>query len=548
MLCSLIFGYTIAFMVGQVHSFRPLREAWLTAVALAMAVTVGWIATGYAVSENNGSISDANAPSQARPLKIAAVIDCHGTIDDGLYQSIVRRTTEAIKAGADYIIYDIQTYGGMVDSADDISKYLIHEVAPLARTMAYVSKEAISAGAMVSVSCQDIIMRRHTTIGASAPIVMGGQLEGVEREKIESFIRAIFSRAAEANGYPEALLKAMVTRQVEVWQVKNLKTGQMEYVETEHLPTDPNVYDVDNKRLIVQDDEILTLTDSKAYEYGIARAVVDNLDEALAFLAERDGVIFDSKVLYFKPLWSEQMVRWLNSPAVVSVLVLGILLGIYVEINTPGLGLPSLLAIVCLVILVGSRYLTGMANWIEIAILVVGILLLLVEIFILPGFGVAGFLGIACILIGVLGMFVRTAPGEFPWPQNPMAWKEFTDGLMGIAIGFVAFLVVAMLLSRYMDRIPFFRAFVLRANLEHPRSSGDSSAVQGLGPNAISMELKPGQVGRTLSILRPAGKARFGTTVADVVTRGEFVNKDTPVKILEIHGNRIVVAAEQQKP
>ncbi|MHC5139216.1 MAG: NfeD family protein, partial [Planctomycetota bacterium] len=87
-------------------------------------------------------------------------------------------------------------------------------------------------------------------------------------------------------------------------------------------------------------------------------------------------------------MWSEEMVRWLTSPIVVSILVLGIMLGIYVEFNSPGLGLPALLAVTCLVILVGSRYLIGMANWIEVALLCIGFLLLMVEIFVIPGFGV----------------------------------------------------------------------------------------------------------------------------------------------------------------
>lgn len=478
----------------------------------------------------------------ARELKIAAVIDCHGMIDEGLYKSIIRRSEEAIEAGADYIFYDIQTYGGLVDAADDISKYLIHDVASRAHTVAYISKEAISAGAMVSVSCKDIIMRTSTTIGASAPMAMGGTLEGVEREKIESFVRSVFSRAAEANGYPEALLKAMVTRQIEVWQVKNTAMGQMEYFEKEFLPTDPNRYDLENKRLIVKDDEILTLTDSKALEYGVARAVVRDLDEALAFLAERDGVTFDRPVLVFKPLWSEQMVRWINSPAVVSILVLGIMLGVYIELNTPGLGLPSLLAVICLVILVGSRYLTGLANWLEIAILVLGILLLLVEIFVIPGFGVAGFLGITCIFIGLLGMFVRTDPGEIPWPKDPVAWDEMSRGLTGVAVGFVLFLMSAVFLTRFLDRIPFLRSFVLAGSVGRP----DTAA--GVAASNSQRAFDVGQVGVAITLLRPAGKARFDGRIADVVTDGEYVNKDIPVKILEIHGNRIVVTAAPQVP
>lgn len=150
----------------------------------------------------------------------AAIIECKGMIDDGLYKSIKRRTQAAIEDGAGYLIFKISTYGGLVASADDISKHFILDIGDKAHTVAYVDTEAISAGAMISVSCNDIIMREHTNIGDCAPIVMGEKLEGVEREKTESFIRATFARAAQANGYPETLLKAMVTARLGVYRIK----------------------------------------------------------------------------------------------------------------------------------------------------------------------------------------------------------------------------------------------------------------------------------------------------------------------------------------
>jgi membrane-bound serine protease (ClpP class) len=150
--------------------------------------------------------NDAGADS---PAVTAAVIVCKGMIDDGLFKSIQRRTQMALDEGVEYLIYEIQTYGGLVQSADDISKYFILDIGKKAHTVAYVTTEAISAGAMISVSCQDIIMLENTKIGDCAPITLGGKLEGVEREKTESFIRTIFVAAAEANSYPAAMLKAM---------------------------------------------------------------------------------------------------------------------------------------------------------------------------------------------------------------------------------------------------------------------------------------------------------------------------------------------------
>ncbi len=311
-----------------------------------------------------------NLPAAGGSATKAAVIVCKGMIDDGLFKSIKRRTKIALDSGAGYLIYEIGTYGGLLESADDISKYLILDVGKKARTAAYITSEAISAGAMISVSCQDIIMRENTTIGDCAPIAIGSKLEGVEREKAESFVRAAFMRAAEANGYPAVLLKAMVSMQTEVYRVKNLQTGGYEFFESDQLPTDPNRYELDKKELIVRSDELLTLTASKAYEYGIARAQVKDLAGALDFLAKRDGVSFIGEPMVLETNWSEEMVRWLNSPAVMAVLVMLALLGVYVEFNTPGVGLPGLVAVVCFALIIGSKYLVGLANWVEVVLFV----------------------------------------------------------------------------------------------------------------------------------------------------------------------------------
>jgi membrane-bound serine protease (ClpP class) len=272
--------------------------------------------------------AEPNKSSAASRSTKAAVISCKGMIDQGLLESIERRSQMAMDAGADYLIYEIETYGGLVAAADSIAKYFIQTLGGRAKTVAYVQTEAISAGALISVSCNDIIMRRSTTIGDCAPITIGGKLEGVEREKSESFIRAAFQRAAEANDYPELLLKAMVTMQVDLWRVRNLETDSWEFFEAKELPEDVNDYDVDNAEQIVGDTELLTLTASQAMEYGIARAVVADLDEALAFLEERDGVRFTERPMTLETNWSEEMVRWLNSPAVMGVLVMLALLGV----------------------------------------------------------------------------------------------------------------------------------------------------------------------------------------------------------------------------
>lgn len=485
-----------------------------------------------------GEPDDVNVP-EAQTVE-AALIICHGMIDDGLLESIKRRSELAVENGAEYLIFEIETYGGLVKSADDIAKYLVLDIGKRVRTVAYVTTEAISAGALISVHCRDIVMLENTTIGDCAPISMGGKIEGVEREKLESPIRAMFDRAANANNYPQALLRAMVSMQIEVYRVKNIKTGEYEFVEGVALEEmDPNEYDLGRKKLIVENDKLLTLIASDAVEYGIARAEVEGLDGLLDFLARRDGVTFAGQPVVLRTTWSEEMVRWLNSPAVMAVLVMLAMLGAYIELSSPGVGLPGLVAVICVVTIVGSKHLVDMANWVEILVLVLGVLLLLVEIFVIPGFGIAGFLGIVFILAGLFGMLVNNLPNEVPWPDSQFEWNQFSDGLLGLLGGLAGFVLLAWLVARYMPHIPFLRGLILSPTSAAP---GAGAAVSMTSPPQSRVEgVEVGRQGEVLSPLRPAGKAKFDDAIVDVVAVAEFIEKGVKVEIIEIRGNRVVV-------
>ncbi|MBN2456727.1 MAG: hypothetical protein JXB29_09370 [Sedimentisphaerales bacterium] len=494
----------------------------------------------YAGGNDNVVLPEA-APKSVK----AAVIVCKGMIDDGLYKSIRRRSEMALEAGCEYLIYEIGTYGGLLQSGDDISKYFILEVGKKAHTVAYITTEAISAGAMISVSCQDIIMLENTIIGDCAPIQLGGKLEGVEREKVESFTRAAFSRAAEANGYPAALLKAMVSMQTEVYRVQNLQENSKkgdkiyEFFEADRLPTDPNIYDLEGKELVVGDDELLTLTASQALEYGIARQQVKELAGALEFLAKRDGVSFGGEPIKIETNWSEEMVRWVNSPAVMGLLIMIALLGVYIEFSTPGIGLPGLAAAICFAIIIGSKYLVGLANWLEVALFILGVLLLLVEIFVLPGFGIAGILGITCILASLFGMLIRNPPDKLPWPQTQFDWQMFTNNVLGMLFGFVGFLFLAWVLTKYLPKLQFLSGLMLVPATAKRGNEIEVSMTAPPGSQTSSVNV--GDIGVVLSTLRPAGRARFGQSIVDVVAEGEFIDNDAKVRIIEIQGNRVVV-------
>ena len=137
---------------------------------MVLALFVLLFIAGILIASEYSLSSDAPRPAKA------AVITCKGDIDYGLYKSLRRRTKIAVEDGATYLVYEVATYGGLLKSADDIAKFFILDIPqlyPNAHTVAYVEREAISAGAMISVSCSDIIMRQHTTIGDCAPISPG---------------------------------------------------------------------------------------------------------------------------------------------------------------------------------------------------------------------------------------------------------------------------------------------------------------------------------------------------------------------------------------
>jgi membrane-bound serine protease (ClpP class) len=334
----------------------------------------------------------------------------------------------------------------------------------------------------------------------------------------------------------------MVTVGTEVYRVKNTETDQWEYFETEQLPKDANTYDMESKERIVSSKELLTLTASKAEEYGIARAVVKDVNGAMSFFEKRDSVEFSGPPAVLKTNWSEEMVRWLNSPAVLGVLVTIALLGLYIEFQTPGVWLPGLVAVLCFVIIIGSKFLTGMANWLDIAVFVTGVLLLLIEVFVIPGFGFVGIIGIFFILAGLFGMLIKTPPGQIPWPQSDYDWKMFTDQVWAIGLGFLAFLVIATVLSKYLPKTTLFSRLVLS-----PKAGQGGTEVNLTAPqDAGHIDIKVGQQGETMSRLRPAGKAKFAQAVVDVVSEGAFIDKGAKVAIIEVTGNRVVVRATEQ--
>ena len=526
----------------QAHELGLAQHLVADETELADALAVTLIDTPRPFGLTDPNETEPNLPLPVRKLTVdlpprAVVIVIDKMVDEGLYESIKRRTEEALDLGATCIVYQIDTFGGRVDSAIKIWDYFMHDVSKRAQTVAYVPTKAISAGALISVACQDIIMKTATNIGDCAPISMGGTLEGVEREKMESPLRTYFKNAAEKNGYPLALCAAMVTISHEVYEVPNLETGKNEYFEAAQISNlDPYTYDLDGKKLICDKDELVTLRATEARQYGLARVVVDDLEGVLTFLEQRGNVKFPRPAVVFKSNWSEELVRWITSPTVAGILLMVAMLGIYAELNSPGLGLPGAVAVAALIVLFGSKFLIGMANWWEIALFMIGLALLMMEIFVIPGFGIAGISGVLMILFSLVAMMVGNAPDQLPIPASPVDWALFESHLVWACVGFLLFVVCAYFLARYLPQIPVANRIIL-----NPPEDSVAARAGGRAAPAPPAPVAIGDQGIALTPLRPSGNARFGHHKTTVISRGELINAQQKIQVIAIEGNSIIV-------
>jgi membrane-bound serine protease (ClpP class) len=494
----------------------------------------------------------------------AVVIPIRGEISDVMKGSIERRLAEARENGVTTVIFEMDTPGGLVTSALDICR-LIKNVPPDTRTVAWVNPRAYSAGAMISVACDTILMSSSSAIGDCAPIMVspgGGlqELPAAERAKAESPVLQEFRDSAARNGYPPLLLRAMVTVGEEVWWVENVQTGERRFVtgdekaellgedrgefsfgedESAAAPqwqlvesyTDPQSGNtVPAKQPVDSEAELLTVSQSEAVVYGIASGITPDLT------AVADQLGLAAAPRYFDTTGWEEFVMWLNSPLVRGILFVIVLIGAYIEFQSPGLILPGITAGVALLIFLGAPYAAGLADIWTFVLLGIGLLLLGVELFLLPGFGIAGLLGLLAIGISLIGSFVPeepVRPGDFPlfnWPSLPGTWDAIQYGITVMSSSIIVATMGIILLIRYLPQLAVGR-LLIPANPE----------AEALAVGERAPEVFVGDIGVVTGPLRPSGPARFGQEIVDVTSQGEYVDVGKRVQVIKREGMNIFV-------
>jgi len=420
-----------------------------------------------------------------------------GTIDGdiGLSESAyVKRLIEAAEErGASALLIRLNTFGGRVDAAVAMRDAILD--APF-HTGVFIDKRAISAGALISLACEKIVISPGGTIGAATPIVSSPGQEMAEpvEEKYLSYFRQEMRVTAETRGRNGDVAEAMVDADVEVEGV-------------------------------VEAGKLLTLTTTTALELGIADFEAASVDEALAALG------WEGPVETVERSWAENLVGFLTSPAIASLLFLGMAILAYLEYQTPGFGAFGYSALVCFMLLYFSHYLVNLAGWEELLLFAVGVVLVIIELVAIPGFGLLGIGGLVCILASAVLMLMAGDFGDLTF-ENPFTVQALTRVLVSIVLALVTIAVLVRFVALGGSRGGVAGRLVLAGGLT--TESGYSSHEASTG------ELV-GQTGTALTPLRPAGKARIEGKRWNVETEGGFVEEGEEVRVLRQEPGRIVV-------
>jgi membrane-bound serine protease (ClpP class) len=446
------------------------------------------------------------------------IIPIKGAIDLGLSSFMKRTIGEAKENNAKTLILEIDTFGGRVDAALDICKYL-QDFRPI-KTIAFIEGNAWSAGALIALASQNIIMAPGSSIGSAEPKAMGfGAQDTATDEKIVSAIRAKFKSIAEANNYPVNLALAMVDKDFEIKLVKvkddlRILTAQ----EIEELKPQYKESQIQIIKTISPKGKLLNLTATEAKEVGLASAIVKNRQELFKHLKfnEKDAI-------FTKITWSEALVRLITHPLISPLLLTLGFLGLIFELKIPGWGISGTLGVIFLALFFWGHYLAGLANWTEIVIFGIGVVLVFLEIFILPGFGIAGIAGMALIVTGIFLALLKF-PLHLPQIQLGRAFST-----LGYAIVFTV--LAAILGLKFLPKTRLWKSIILTT--EEKKEEGFRSTV--------SFDKYLGKIGKTITALRPSGKANIDGEMLDVITEGDFIEKDKHIVVADVSGGKIVV-------
>ena len=404
-----------------------------------------------------------------------------GMIDGGVAAYVNRVVLQAVIDSADAIVLEMDTYGGRVDAADAIRKELLDTDVP---TITWVHPNAASAGALIALSTDTIVMSPGSAIGAATPV--SGTTGQVASSKVISYFRVIMGETATATGRDPVIAEAMVDSSVTV----------------PGLESAPHP---------------LTLGATQAISIGIAQQMASTLEEVL----EQNGLT-DAEIILIESDWAEDVVRFLTNPMISGLLMTIGALGLIYELTSPGFGIAGTAGLVSLILFFGSHWIIKLAEVPELVLFVVGLGLIIAEFFV-PG-GILGIVGGVAVLASLI---LSMLPGF-----ELVGVEELSRAVTSLGMAVILTFIGAVIVLRSFVELPVFKRFLLETRQSADKGTPSRDEVKS---HLVGVE------GTASTPLRPAGTAVFGGRYYDVTTEGEHIERGAPIKVVSVDGLRIVV-------
>ena len=421
-------------------------------------------------------------------------IPIQGTIDLGLPPFIERTIKEAERSGATAIIFEINTFGGRVDAATQIKDAILGADI---LTVAFINRRAISAGALISLSCEKIFMTGGGLIGAATAVDMSGKKGS---EKVISFMREEMASTAEKRGRSKVIARGMVDEELNFTHIS---------INGDSL----KVEDIEGRK----EGKLISLTTEQAIKYNVADGKAEDINSLLDSLNMSGFNIIDKN-----ENWSETVVRFLTNPVVSSLLTTFGFLGILFELQSPGWGIPGIVGLTCLILSLSTSYIAKLATVSDLIFMISGIALLILEVLVIPGFGIVGLAGFFLIVYSLYLLLI---------PDIPVGGEILDQAMDGFTIGIIGALIGLYFFGKLMLKTKFWQ------NLTSPNSQKKEDGYT----NSFGWESLVGETGVADTDLHPSGWIKTSKKRLFVLSEGKFIEKESNVEILSVNGNRILV-------
>jgi membrane-bound serine protease (ClpP class) len=416
-------------------------------------------------------------------------------IDDNISKPALRLTQKAVKEAEegkfDYLMLELNTFGGELDAADKIRTLLLNTSVP---TVVFINNNAASAGALISIACDSIYMMPGASIGAASVVNETGE---IMPDKYQSYMRSLMRTTAQHNGRDPNIAQAMV---------------------------DPDVKIVG----ISDSGKVLTFTSEEAAKNGFCEGVVSSREEALSHVSETPAEITEQELSAI-----DKIINFLVNPVVSGILIMCIVGGLYFELQAPGIGLPSIIAITAALLFFAPHYLEGLAAHWEILIFLAGLVLLMLEFFVVPGFGVTGISGIVLILVSLILTLVYNVGFKFKFNPEFDASAYVSKMTILVLVSSLAGFFIALWLGKKLILAETrFGSLALRTKMDSD---------QGFTSQDMRNEQYVGKEGTAQTILRPSGKVNIDGEILDATVEHGFVEAGEKVKVTRFENAQLFV-------